>query len=60
VRSGGVGLLNEHWSGMADECCDEQWALGLAVPPVHRFHTLPRCNLPCQRRCFSRTPFSRA
>ena len=46
VRSGGVGLLNEHWSGMADECCDEQWALGLAVPPVHRFHTLPRCNLP--------------
>jgi RNA polymerase sigma factor (sigma-70 family) len=44
--SAGVGLLNEHWTGMTDDCCDQQWALGLAVPPVHRYHTLPRCNLP--------------
>lgn len=45
VRAG-VGLLNEHWTGMTDDCCDQQWALGLAVPPVYRYHTLPRCNLP--------------
>jgi hypothetical protein len=31
---------------MADDSCDEQWALALAVPPVHRYHTSPRCNLP--------------